>query len=323
MKISVVIPIYNAEKFLHRCLDSVINQTYPDWEVLAIDDGSKDNSYSILLDYASHDGRFTVSSHVNRGSGYTRNFAIRLATGDYIVFLDADDYLDVEYFKDLAACVEANNPDVVFVDIRREKPDGSLLKYELMSRYKRCPKDTVIRHQMTGKLPWGGCRKAVKTSILIDNGIRYSEDTVGEEALYSFRVLLAANSISFIDKPYYHYVNYPNSLSSKGEDNPWGNVCKNIEEYLKNKRLIDKYGAALNSLNYTASIISIYRIAKNNRLKETLQKSKIVLRNFRQNYGYHLDLGSLEVRVLLLLPFAWLNMTLIIVLTAKLKNKLG
>lgn len=317
MKISVVIPVYNAEKYLSKCLDSVAKQTYTNWEVIAIDDGSKDGSYSILTDYGHRDKRFRVASQENQGPGQTRNKAISLATGDYIVFLDADDYIDDKYFEDLVDCAVKNQSDVIFVDVLQEKPNGTLIKAETMSSFKRHSKASIIRNQMTGKLPWGGCRKAVKTLLLKDNNIKFSEDAVGEEALFSFRILANSNVISFIEKPYYHYVNYPNSQSKKGDDDPWGNVCKNVRNYLYANGLYEEYKDAINSFGYTALIVSIFRMSQNYGFMDALMKSRRALQAFKQEYEFDLDRGCLERRTLLVLPLVRLDLVWPIIVLAK------
>ena len=274
VKISVIVPVYNSEKYLHRCLNSVVKQTYKNWEVIAIDDGSQDNSYSILLEYYNNDKRFKVYSQKNQGPGIARNNAIDYATGDYIVFLDSDDYIEPTYFEDLVKCVSENNSDVVFVDIIQEDPYGNVLKYELMSKYMNSTKDKILRHQMTGKLPWGAWRKAIRASLLKENNIKFSEDIVGEEALFSFKVVFNASKTSFLNKKYYHYVNYPNSQSKKGDVDPWGKVSKTISNYLKEIGMLEHYKKTLNSLAFTASIISIYRITSKYNFKDSLNQSK-------------------------------------------------
>lgn len=322
MKVSVVIPVFNAEKYLKRCLDSVINQTYGNWEVIAIDDGSEDGSYSVMSSYASRDTRIKVFIHDNQGPGYTRNRGISLVTGDYIVFLDADDYINKNYFEDLVACVKAQHSDVVFINVLHEKPNGKLIRFEKMSRYKDCSKDTIIRHQLTGKMPWGGCRKAVRSSLIIKNEIRYSKDVVGEEALFSFKVLYKAEKISFIDKPCYHYINYPNSQSKKGDEDPWGEVCQKVGNYLREKELLAEYRKTLNSFGFTALVVSIYRKTQNYRFMETLKQSNVSLNEFKDTYGFDLDKDSLEVRIRCVLPFARIGIVLPIVVIAKLKHTL-
>lgn len=321
MKISVIIPVYNASKYLHRCLDSVLNQTYDDWEVIAINDGSEDNSYSILLEYSQVDSRFKVFSHSNHGPGYTRNKALEHATGKYIVYIDSDDYIENYYFEELAKCIKKEKSDVVFIDIIQEKPCGKLIRQQIISRYRKHSKDRIIRNQMTGKLPWGGWRKAVKASIIVKHNIRYTLDDVGEEALYSLKVLLYANKISFIDRPCYHYVNYTDSQSKKGGDDPWSGICLRIADYLKEIDLFDKYENTINSFGYTALIVSIYRISQNHKLKRALRLSRKALINFKDIYSFQMDYDSLELRLKLVLPFVIFGSTLPIILASKLKAK--
>ena len=116
---------------------------------------------------------------------------------------------------------------------------------------------------MTGKLPWGGVRKVIKSSIVKDNKIEYTNDNVGEEALFSLRVLLLSENVAFLDIPCYHYVKYPNSQSTKGADDPWGPICKKIKSYLIEESYLDRFKLTINSFAFTALIVSIYRIAQN------------------------------------------------------------
>lgn len=322
MKISVIIPVYNMGQYLNRCIDSVISQSYTNWEVIAVDDGSVDNSFSILLNYASIDERFKVSTHENKGPGYSRNVAISIATGDYIVFLDSDDYIDNNYFEGLIENVKDNSSDVIFIDVLQENSTGELIKPEKMSKYKGCSKDTIIRHQMTGKLPWGGCRKAVKTKLILDNYIRYSNDIVGEEALFSFRILYHAKKVSFIDKPYYHYVNYPNSQSKKGNDDPYGNICKNIERHIMGIGEYDAYKATICSFAYTSFILNVYKVTQNYNFSNARKLSNLAFIQYKNDYGFNLELDSLEIRTRCMLPFSRMNLVLPIVIIAKIKSVL-
>lgn len=104
--LSIVIPVYNAEKYIKFCLDAVINQTYSNIEIVVVDDGSNDNSLSIINEYAVKDKRIKVFSHNNRGVSYTRNKGIEFATGHYITFIDADDYPDLELIYSFVSCIE-------------------------------------------------------------------------------------------------------------------------------------------------------------------------------------------------------------------------
>ena len=322
MKLSVVIPVFNSEKTLERCLNSILNQTYSDWEVIAIDDGSTDESYSILTNYNLKDQRFKILKQSNHGPGFTRNKGIEMSTGDYIVFVDSDDYIDNVYFEKVVNEATSNDSDVIFIDVILEDINGGIIRKEIMSKYKNSTKDRIIRHQMTGKLPWGGCRKVVKTKVIKENNIKYSYDVVGEEALFSFKVINNAQNISFIEDTCYHYVNYENSQSTKGGDNPWGHVCKNMKKYLEENNLFENYKITINSFAYTACIVSIQRISELYNFSDAIKLSKKALDEFKVTYSFNIDKESIDKRAVLMLPFAKLNMSIMIVITAKIKQLL-
>ena len=98
-KVSIIIPVYNSEKYISKCLDSVLNQTYKNIEILVINDGSKDNSIDILREYEKKDDRIVVIDKENEGVAKTRNQGIKKATGDYIMFIDNDDFIDEDYVE--------------------------------------------------------------------------------------------------------------------------------------------------------------------------------------------------------------------------------
>lgn len=154
MKISVIVPVYNTEEYLKNCIMSVVRQTYDNWELILVDDGSSDGSLSIADLAAEKDERIRVIHQKNAGPGAARNRGIEEALGDYVVFLDSDDYIDKNYFQLLVPKARIN--DVVFIDVCQIDGKGKLLKEEKMSQYKTWTKDRLIRSQMTGKVQWGG-----------------------------------------------------------------------------------------------------------------------------------------------------------------------
>lgn len=276
MKFSVIVPVYNAERYLEKCIMSVLHQSYENWELILIDDGSRDNSPRIVDEYAAKDKRIIVIHQNNAGPGIARNRGIKRATGDYVVFLDSDDYIAPDYFSLLAP--KAERADVVFIDVLQISPDGKILSKELMSEFKKWNKDKILRSQMTGKIPWGGVRKTVKRSILIENNIMYTDHKVGEEALYSFRVVHAARSVEFLDeKPVYFYVNHLGSQSKTVMEDPWGGAVETIKDYLEINRLYEEYADTVNAFAITSAVISIDKInllycgtEKRNHLKDRI-----------------------------------------------------
>ena len=194
MTISAIIPVYNTEMLVGRCIDSVLAQTFPDWELILVDDGSKDGSLNVLKEYEKKDSRLKVFHQENAGPGLARNTGIKKAKGDYIVFFDSDDVIKQDYFEKLSK----ETAEVVFIDINQVDEHFNILHEEHMSDYRSLSKDDLIRGQMTGKILWGGVRKAVKRELLQKNRIEFTEHKIGEEAIYSFLLLHHASSFSFI-----------------------------------------------------------------------------------------------------------------------------
>lgn len=117
IKFSVVLPIYNVEKYLNRCLDSVMNQTYKKLEIILVDDGSPDNCPQMCDNWAKVDDRIKVVHKKNAGLGEARNSGLDVATGDYIAFFDSDDYIDTRLFEELYTVIISVNPDLIDLDI--------------------------------------------------------------------------------------------------------------------------------------------------------------------------------------------------------------
>lgn len=274
MQLSVIIPVYNAAPYLDRCVNSVINQTYPKWELLLVDDGSKDGSGQICDGFAQRDGRIRVIHQENAGAGAARNNGIAQAKGDYVVFVDADDYIEPHYLKQLSE----HSEDVVFIDVQCVDENGRKVKEEFMSCYKHWTKNDLLRSQMTGKLPWGGVRKAVKKQLLTDINIHYSNHKIGEEALYSYQVVHYAMSVGFIDGVVYSYLQHSDSLSNSRNEDPWGKVALSLRENIRKAGDYEKYAETLNAFIETAGAVRAYKASRYYPLKESINKIKTARR---------------------------------------------
>ena len=132
-----------------------------------------------------------------------------------------------------------------------------------MAKNKQLSKDTILRRQMTGRIDWGGVRKALKTHLLRTNHVSYTNHKIGEEALYSFQVLWFAKSVAFIDKPLYNYVQRGNSQSHLRMDDPWGGVALAMKEKVTAMGLYPKFANTINAFLLTASAVSANCLAKN------------------------------------------------------------
>ena len=260
--------MFNAAVYVEKCIQSVLNQTFTSWELILIDDGSTDNSFDIIRNFAAGDERIRAFHQENSGPGMARNKGIENAVGDYVVFLDSDDYISENYFSLLSA----HDEDVVFIDVDGVSPEGNVVREEHLSKYVDSDKETILRKQMTGCIPWGGVRKAVKRSIINENDIRYTHHKIGEEAIYSFLVLYHAKTIGFINKPVYFYLQRSDSQSHTIMENPWGDVAVRLRDCVKELGVYEKYATTLNAFILAAAAGSTNRIAAANTYKVYMDK---------------------------------------------------
>lgn len=316
MLISIIIPVYNASKYIQRCIKSIIEQTYEEWECILIDDGSTDNSFMLLKDIQKIDDRFIIIHQNNCGAGIARNTGINVAKGEYIVFIDIDDYINKDYLKLLSLHTE----DVVFIEVVNTHENGYVLGTTGASEYLHYTKDQIIRYQMTGELPWAGWRKAVKTNLLNLYHIRFSNHHIGEEALYSFKLLYYASEIGFILQPVYNHVVRVDSLSRSFDEDPWGGV---IPLFLEDPQIFDllktgNYLNSLNLLNIRATILSIGRLALYYPFRDYKIKANIRIEKYRKylvngvGFGHKSkDFNTLNLYKMVLLNYPTVNFLIV------------
>ena len=124
-KITVIIPVYNAGKYLRKCLDSIVMGQYSDWECILVDDGSKDDSLSICEEYANKDSRFRVFHQINAGASAARNVGLDNAKGEYITFIDADDWVSSNYLFAVEKC----DSDLILLETKHVNKEGEIIRY--------------------------------------------------------------------------------------------------------------------------------------------------------------------------------------------------
>lgn len=305
LRFSIIIPVYNAAKLLPKCLNSLKNQTYKNFEVIALDDESKDNSFEILNEFKLKNPtmKINISSHQNCGAGKTRNLGLKKANGEYIVFIDSDDYVDCDYLEKIDRIIDDNNSDIVFIDIIRESETSELLRYERMSDFSHLSKDRMIRWQLTGKMPWGGVRKIIKSEIVRNGKLEYAPIKVGEESIYSFLALMNANKVSFQKESYYHYVDSSTSLTSHDNVNNPQCVFDFISGYINDNNYTADYGSTLNALGVTTVVILINILAQELPFIKAIRQSHVYLRKYKSSIIGQINYDALEKRVLICYPF--------------------
>jgi len=226
--VTVVVPIYNVEKYLKRCVDSIINQTYKNLEIILVDDGSPDNCPKICDEYAKKDHRVKVIHKLNEGLGMARNTGIENATGKYICFFDSDDYVDLTTVEECCFLAEKESADLVCFGHIEESFDGKILA----NRIPVPPKDVFVgeevtqilmpmtlsydaRHGEDWNLSLSAWCEMFSMDIIRKQGWRFvSEREIISEDIYSvLEYYQYSKKVVFIKKPFYHYISNPVSLS--------------------------------------------------------------------------------------------------------------
>ena len=201
--ISIIVPIYKAEQYIHRCIDSILSQSYTDFELLLIDDGSPDGCGAICDAYAVKDSRVRVFHKENRGVSSARNLGIAHAQGEWITFIDADDYVHPDFLFSLYAQHDADLIVGSFQLVGSDESWDGILPNEKYGR--EVLKDKLFKSAFTPnhRAPWG---KLYRRDIIVDNHILYdSKVTLSEDWLFTLEYFQYTQSIRTIDAPYYYY----------------------------------------------------------------------------------------------------------------------
>ena len=209
-KVSVIIPVYNTEKYLKECLDSIVNQSLEDIEIICIDDGSTDNSLEILREYAENDSRFKIFSQENNGQGSARNYGLDVAKGEYIYFMDSDDFIELNTLSDCYNEANKNNLDfLMFQLINYDESKKSLYQdndYD-MPNVGDLVADNVFSYADLNHLIFqvavSPVNKLYSKKFLDDINVRFPEDVIFEDNVFFWNVFLNAKRIKFLKHHYY------------------------------------------------------------------------------------------------------------------------
>lgn len=218
MKFSVILPCYNVEKYLNECVESILNQTFKDYEIILVDDGAKDSTPQICDDYAAKYPFIKTVHQQNAGLSAARNTGTKHAEGEYIVYVDSDDYLKDNEVLQKIADRASSNPDIIAY---------KFIEYnEFNNTYSQCPFNFDITNK-NGTLAekylelidkdayynsaWS---KAIKRSILTENNIEFERGLLGEDNEWYYHVVMAADTLELIDEPLYVYRRRPGSITT-------------------------------------------------------------------------------------------------------------
>lgn len=210
-KLSVIIPVYNVEKYLRRCVDSILGQTFPDFELLLVDDGSYDKSGEICDEYSCKDSRVRVFHKENGGPAKARNLALENMQGEWVTFIDSDDYIDSDGFAAMIAATD--NVDMV---ISGKIIEGKIITEEKVNDVlcfkSSCPSQLYLECEIAYSRDYIWNR-FYKSSIIKKNHLNFVDLKVGEDTIFNIDNHKYINSVRIIPKAYYHYVQNASSIS--------------------------------------------------------------------------------------------------------------
>lgn len=273
MKVSVVVPVYNVQDYLKKCVESIINQSHRDLEIILVDDGSTDISGQMCDDFAKHDSRIKVIHKINGGLSDARNKGIALATSEWITFIDSDDYVTTDYIEYLLNLVLENNSDIsiaTFKYVTRNKQiDKATGEISKMSK-----DDALERMLLNDGFDMGAWAKLYRTEYF--NDIKYPVGKLYEDSGTTYKLIDKASSVVFGSKSIYFYINRSDSIVNSSFNPKKLDLIEMNQEmyifirkkyshltYAAERRLLWAYFSTLNQIIATKDKIIIDKYGKN------------------------------------------------------------
>lgn len=270
-KVSVIIPVYNVEKYLGKCLDSVLRQTLKDIEVICVDDGSTDSSPRILADYAAKDPRMKVRTLSNAGAGAARNAGMSMASGEYLFFHDSDDWCDKRMLGRLYAAAGKGDCDIVLTGMSRH--DGKCAVARPMYPARRI---LAMKHPFSGldaadfiftDARTNPYNKLFKRAFIASGNVRFGEMHRFEDMVFSFTAIAKARRIGVLDAACYHYrmVRNGSLMNTEAHDDKplcWVEAFREVESVLSADGVLENFAVGLLRSILGTGVRAMMKLAK-------------------------------------------------------------
>ena len=280
-KISIIIPVYKTEKYLKKCLDSILKQTYKNLEIILVDDGSPDSSGKICDEYAQKDKRIVVVHQKNFGVSYARNVGLNIATGEYVAFVDSDDWIDSNMYEVMLSQIKKNNFDIVRCSYLKEYESET---QKVDHFYKENTeinlgevRKNILKLLVTGKIHAYLPLLLIRKAIILDEMRFNSFVSMREDLIWLIAVLAKAKNISILTDTMYHYYQNENSATNSKRNREKNIkdmiiVYEEIYKTLEENKLLDIY------LNETLAFSIFFRISSEVSvwIKETKDKALLL-----------------------------------------------
>ena len=213
--ISVIVPVYNVEQYLDRCINSILNQVYANIEIILVDDGSTDNSGKIADKYCDNDDRIRVIHKENGGLSSVRNEGVKYAHGDWIAFVDSDDYLKKQYLSILYNIAIKNNADIATCSFESFSDDGLILKKSPSWPKTTLSGEEAVEDMLKNRRPAYAWLNLIKKELFLDNGIAFPVSKEFEDIATKIKLLCCAKKVAYTDEKLYMYLIRKDSITGK------------------------------------------------------------------------------------------------------------
>ena len=256
-KVSVIVPIYNVEKYLEKCINSLLSQTLEDIQIILVNDGSKDNSGNIAKECEKNNkNRIIYVEKENGGLSDARNYGLKYATGDFIAFLDSDDYIEKNAYEEMYNKAIEENADYVECDFIWEFPN----KIRVDKQYPYKNKKEML--SFVRVVAWN---KLIKRQLITDNNLEFPKGLRYEDVEFTYKLIPFINKFAYVDKPFIHYVQREGSIANVQNERTAEifTVLDNVIEFYKKNNIYEKYRDEL-EYNYARYLLcsSLKRMCK-------------------------------------------------------------
>lgn len=232
-KISIIVPVYKVEPYIHKCVDSILNQTFKDFELILVDDGSPDNCGKICDEYGQKDNRVIVIHKANEGISSARNAGLDIARGEYIGFVDSDDYIEKDMYEKLYKCSNSNNADISIIGVKEVNELGSVLYEYIPNKIDFCE---ILKRAHT----WN---KLFKKKLFFENNFFFIENKYYEDLELIPKLFIKANKVCSVNDIAYMYLQREGSTTRERDekilDMLW--AYKEIKKFLLYEDVFEKY----------------------------------------------------------------------------------
>ncbi len=287
-KVSIIVPIYNVEMYIGKCLETLVNQTLKDIEIILVNDGSKDGSAEIAKKYLKkYPEKIIYLEKENGGLSDSRNYGLPHAKGEYIAFLDSDDYVEENMYEEMYELAKKEDSDMVQCNFYWEYPDKNKKKIGELRQYSN-KKEMLVKTRVEA---WN---KLIKREILEQNPeIKFPKGLRYEDVEFTYKLVPYVEKVSILNKPFIHYIQRGNSISNTQNERTKEifNVLDNVIKYYKEKNLYEEYEEQLEYVYvktvFCRSLLRMVKIQdkniKSQLLKRTWENVNIKFPEWKKN----------------------------------------